>query len=149
AERSANSASLAEGNSRSVSEMRLVAMADATSPPACPPMPSATRKRYLPAYPLSWLLDRIFPTWETAALVPVAIHLPPKFEARHADLHRSAQRHRSWGRHSSSVEECAVSGVQVLDHPAFVPLEQPGVMRRGVVVTDDESRFVRAPDCEL
>ncbi len=46
---SANSASCAEGNSRSTSRMRRIAIAEATSPPACPPMPSATANRWAPA----------------------------------------------------------------------------------------------------
>ena len=35
------------------SAMRFVAIADATSPPACPPIPSATTNRCCPAYPES------------------------------------------------------------------------------------------------
>ena len=64
---------LGEEYSMSASATRLAAIADATSPPACPPIPSATRKRCVPAYPESWLLDRIFPTCETAALVGVGV----------------------------------------------------------------------------
>ncbi len=45
----ANSASCADGNSRSTSRMRRIAIAEATSPPACPPMPSATANRCAPA----------------------------------------------------------------------------------------------------
>ena len=44
--------------------------AEATSPPACPPMPSATTNRFDPEYPESWLLERTFPVWEIAALEP-------------------------------------------------------------------------------
>ena len=50
--------------------MRPIAMLEATSPPACPPMPSATTNRFAPEYPESWLLERTFPVWEIAALEP-------------------------------------------------------------------------------
>src|SRR5699024_12756838 len=44
-----------------------IATEEATSPPACPPIPSATTSRWPPAYPESWLLDRTRPTSERAA----------------------------------------------------------------------------------
>ncbi len=46
---SANSASSGEAYSMSASATRFAAIADATSPPACPPIPSATTKRCAPA----------------------------------------------------------------------------------------------------
>jgi hypothetical protein len=42
----------------------LGAIADATSPPACPPIPRPRGRGGRPHRPESWLLDRIFPTCE-------------------------------------------------------------------------------------
>jgi len=44
-----------------------IAMELAMSPPACPPIPSATTRRCGPAYPESWFSERTRPTSERAA----------------------------------------------------------------------------------
>src|SRR3954453_9542947 len=119
---SANSASVAEANGwASMSRIRVTTMADATSPPACPPMPSATTNSWRPAKPESWLFDRTLPTWETAAaLVVVAIHLPPELDRRGADLDWRVQRDLHGRVHAFAGEERAVRRVEVLDHPLVV-----------------------------
>src|SRR3712207_9571854 len=47
------------------------------------------------------------------------------------------------------VEEGAVRGVQILDDPAVVPQHQLRVMRRGVVVADDQAGLAGAADGQL
>src|SRR5690606_5165190 len=98
-------------------------------------MPSATRNNRRPAYPESWLLLRIFPTWETAALI---VRVPPgspsQLEGRRADRHGGLRRDRRRQRHARAVEVGAVGGVEVLDDPVLAPQHEPRVVGRGVVV---------------
>src|SRR5690554_5565578 len=110
-------------------------------------MPSATTKSWLPAYPESWLLARIFPTCETAALLPVvAIQLPPKLERGRSNFDWSVQGH--WGGcvDPIAVQERSVGGVEVLHHPVVAPEHQPGVVGGGVVVTNHQTTLAGSPD---
>ena len=68
--RNSASASCGVPKARSSGSSLCTATLDATSPPAWPPIPSATTNRLDPAYPESWLFDRTFPVWEIAALEP-------------------------------------------------------------------------------
>src|SRR5690606_16437618 len=97
----------------------------------------------------SWLLARIFPTCETAALLPdVAIRLPSQFETRRADPDRGVQRNRCRHGDPGFVEEGAVGRVEVLDDPLLTPEHESGVVGRGVVVADDEPALAGSPDRE-
>ena len=47
-----------------------------------------------------------------------------------------------------AVEERAVGGVEVLQHPVVAPEQQSGVVRRGVIIADDQAALPGATDGE-
>src|ERR1700712_3251107 len=136
-------------SSRSVSAMRRTAMAEAMSPPAWPPMPSATTKSASPAYPESWFWVRTRPTWLTAApVVIVAPRSATELERGRAHLHRHADGHLGGGVDAGTVDERAVRRVEGLHDPVGAPQQQARVMGGRVVVTDLQPGVARAPDHE-
>src|SRR5690606_27228751 len=125
-------------------------MLEATSPPACPPMPSATTNRLLPAYPESWLLERTLPVCEIATLEPSKTMptLGAKLERRGPDLDGGADLHGDGLRDALAVVPGSVRRGEVLQHPLLAPQDQAGVLRRGVVVAHHEAGLAGAADRE-
>src|SRR5690606_9817548 len=112
-------------------------------------MPSATAKRLSPEKPESWLLERIFPVWEIAALEPSNTMSASGSQLEccgaHLDGVADADGCRS-SAHTRPGEERAVRGVEVLDDPGVAAQQQARVMAGGVVVADDEAGFAGAAD---
>src|SRR4051794_10502701 len=142
---------------RSSSRGRIVPMTIllATSPAACPPMPSAMASSRGPAYTESSLLLRTSPRSErTAYLRYSAIARLPgssrerssKLQHRFADAQRDTDLH--WHRtvDLALAEVRAVRRAEVLDDPHAVLQADAGVPSARVVVLEHERRVVGAAD---
>src|SRR4051794_2525392 len=147
----------------------------ATSPAACPPMPSATASSRGPAYTESWLLPRIRPRSDRAAYLRTRVMRPPRWrwqgsrprgrcspvlhstacsQARSrtqlqcglADADRLAGVDQQRPLDALLVEVGAVRGAEVLHVPLSTTVGEAGVPGAGEVVGENQGRVVGAAD---
>src|SRR4051812_17645220 len=125
----------------------------ATSPAACPPIPSATASSRGPAYTESWLLPRIRPRSERAAYRRTRLIGPCPCAGSRAQLQRGlADPDRLAGGDQERaldallVEVGAVRRSEVLHVPLAAPVGQPGVPGAGEVVGEHQRRVVGPAD---
>src|SRR4249919_3310805 len=132
------------------------ATALATSPAACPPIPSATAKTWATARTLSSLPGRTRPGSVAVPQRSSAISRPDRRAGSrrlqdgvaHLDLVARPQHGRPG--QASTVDVGAVGRPQIFDEDAVVPAEHPGVERRRErVVGDGHVAAGGAPDREL
>src|SRR3954453_12487117 len=141
----------------------------ATSPAACPPIPSAPASSRGPAYTESWLLPRIRPRSERAAYRRTRLMRPPRWRSggararflssgnRYAcsrtqlqgslpDADRLARTDQERTLHALLVEVGAVGRSEVLHVPLAAAVGQARVAGAGEVVGQDEGRVVGPAD---
>src|SRR5680860_1246823 len=125
---------------------RPTARDDAMSPPAAPPMPSATTSRCGPANAESWLSARTSPTSERAAKRSVRYMSGPQFQRGGANADALTDRERNGVLDFLIAQERAVGGAEILDQPVSVLGKDAAMPCRQEVVFDHHGARGRAPD---
>src|SRR5687767_12568150 len=137
-------------SSRSSCRMMFIVSAEARSPAAAPPMPSATAISRLLAYPESWLLVRRRPVSVRATyrslreVISTQSLLQLDDGLAEPDLDAQAHRHRAGDALAAEVR--AVRAADVLDEPLLPVGGEPGVPGGHVVVVEPDARVGAAPE---
>ena len=146
-------ASRGSGPSRSAERRASIAIAEATSPPWWPPIPSATANNRSPTRCSSSFPCRTRPTSVAPAARTVTM---PGLPTSSADLEGALADHQPVAGvdlgglgHPSVVEERAVGGPEVLDEPLLAPTEDPGVVLGDERVGEPDLAAVRPPDLQV
>src|SRR5262245_50790666 len=129
--------------SRARSPMISSAYVEATSPPRCPPIPSATAYSGSSSRYASSLRSRARPTSvHAAARILTLAASSSKLQDRPPDPHPVPGAHRDGLGHPLLVEEGSVRRTKIFHEPLPVPCEQPSMKRGSVrVVQSDLTRF--------